>query len=156
MEQPSKKRYIPNPHVRERLQRAANDPRLSEYRREQALARLRDIARLESGIPELSPASTKQTTTGSSEVMPLLMYILGPSTFFCVMAAMVPAIIIFGDAGWAWLIHDRVMAIIVFERGIMNADPLAEIVLGGVAMGVLVSIGMIVYRWINGYWPHQS
>lgn len=72
------------------------------------------------------------------------------------MAAMVPAIIIFGDAGWAWLIHDRVMAIIVFERGIMNADPLAEIVLGGMAMGLLMSMGMIVYRWINGYWPHQS
>lgn len=142
--------------MRQTLQRAATDPRLSDYQRDKALARLRDIARIEDAVAKSPHPDQKNAEPGTPQIIPLLVYVLAPSIFFCFIGAIVPAIIVFGDAGWAWLIHDRVIAIVVFERGIMNVEPLTEIVLGGVAIGLLLSIGMIAYRWINGYWPHQS
>tara|TARA_R110000868_G_scaffold34144_3_gene123436 strand:- start:1827 stop:2144 length:318 start_codon:yes stop_codon:yes gene_type:complete len=104
---------------------------------------------------EFDHAAPQGVDKTPSEIMPFLIYGLAPSIIFCTLGVLVPAAIIFGDAAWEWLTQDRIMAIVVFERGIMRADPASETIFGGIAIGLLVSIGILIYRWVNGYWPHQ-
>ena len=46
MKDESQKRFIPNPKVEALARKAATDPRLTEEQREQAAARLHDLAKL--------------------------------------------------------------------------------------------------------------